>query len=99
MLTKPWVKQTSPTTSNKNYTDDLFILGIGARHNLTSETELNGGLELLRAGSLNADSELFYLGAMTEVHDGLSIGGTYRSRIFPTDDDSWDLNLVLRKDY
>lgn len=92
-------KRTSPTTSNKNYTDDFFALDLGVRHLVTADTEINGGVEILRGGSLGTDSELFYVGAMTEIGGGYSVGATYRSYAFPLDGDYWNTNLVIRADY
>jgi len=92
-------KRRSPTISNKKYTDDFFTADLGARHLVTPETEVNGGLEFIRGGSLNTESELFYLGIMREVSDVSSVGATYKSFIFPLDDDYWNANLVLRVEY
>lgn len=74
-------------------------MDLGVRHLITVETEVNWGIEVLRGGSLDPEAELFYVGAMTKIGDGYSVGATYRSIIFPMDDDYWNTNLVIRVDY
>lgn len=90
----------SSTVQNIKYTDDYYVTDLGMRHLLSAETEINGGFEDIRGGSLNSDdSELIYLGVVQRITDALSISAVYKSNAFPIDNDYWNTSIVLRSSY
>jgi len=90
----------SSTVQNVKYTDDYYVTDLGLRHMVNPETEINGGLEAIRGGSLNSDdSELAYVGIVQKITDTLSISAVYKSNAFPVDNDYWNTSISLRSSY
>lgn len=67
-------KEISPSPANASGTIDFFTVGLGLRHAMNVDTEINAGLEHLFGGNLDGNPTRYYAGIMRKIKNNVSVG-------------------------